>query len=144
VRGRQSAALLVVPGQGPAWATRFDLRVDDHRVPLDELERLLRLARAYEAFDRSEVPMLAGDFAAGVAAMDQAHRLAPDDDQITLWTALAAGAGGDLDRARHLLAEAQAVEPRSLKHLRRFLAAGHLPPAAAVVIDQLGENPGGG
>jgi uncharacterized Ntn-hydrolase superfamily protein len=144
VRGRQSAALLVVPGQGPAWATRFDLRVDDHRAPLDELERLLRLARAYEAFDRSEAPMLAGDFAAGIAAMDEAHRFAPDDDQITLWTALAAGAAGEVERARHLLAEAQAAEPRSLEHLRRFLAAGHLPPAAAAVIDQLDESVGGG
>ena len=53
VRGRQSAALLVVPASGPAWATRYDLRVEDHRAPLDELARLLRVARAYEAFDRS-------------------------------------------------------------------------------------------
>jgi hypothetical protein len=87
--------------------------------------------------------MLAGDFAAGVAAMDEAHRLAPEDDQITLWTALAAGAAGDVERARHLLAEAQAAEPRSLEHLRRFLAAGHLPPVAAAVIDQLDETVGG-
>ena len=56
VRGRQSAALLVVPGSGPAWATTYDLRVEDDRAPLDELDRLLRLARAYEAFDRSEQP----------------------------------------------------------------------------------------
>jgi hypothetical protein len=84
--------------------------------------------------------MLAGDFAEGVAAMDEAHRLAPDDDQITLWTALAAGAAGDLERARRLLAKAQAAEPRSLEHLRRFLAAGHLPPAAAGVIDRLDDN----
>ncbi|MEA2613326.1 MAG: hypothetical protein QOI52_1285, partial [Chloroflexota bacterium] len=143
VRGRQSAALLVVPGEGAAWSTRFDLRIDDHRAPLDELERLLRLARAYEAFDRSEPSMLAGDVAAGVAAMDEAHRLAPDDDQITLWTALAAGAAGDLERARRLLAEAQTAEPRSLEHLRRFLAAGHVPPAAAAVVDQLDDNVSG-
>jgi uncharacterized Ntn-hydrolase superfamily protein len=143
VRGRQSAALLVVPGEGPAWSTRFDLRIDDHRGPLDELERLLRLARAYEAFDRSEPSMLAGDVAAGVAAMDEAHRLAPGDDQITLWTALAAGAAGDLERARRLLAEAQTAEPRSLEHLRRFLAAGHVPPAAAAVVDQLDDNVSG-
>ena len=31
--------------------TTIDLRVDDHRTPLDELERLARLARAYELFD---------------------------------------------------------------------------------------------
>ncbi len=140
VRGRQSAALLIVPREGPAWATRFDLRVDDDRAPLDELERLLRLARAYEAFDRSERPMLVGDFAAAAAAMDEAHDLAPDDDQITLWTALAVGAAGDVERARHLFAEAQAAEPRSADHLRRFLAAGHLPRTAAPVIDLLDDH----
>jgi uncharacterized Ntn-hydrolase superfamily protein len=140
VRGRQSAALLVVPGEGPAWATRFDLRIDDHRAPLDELERLLRLARAYEAFDQSEAPMVAGDFAAGVRAMDEAHRLAPEDDQITLWTALAAGAAGDLERARTLLAEALTAEPRSVEHLRRFVAAGALPPAVDALLDQLDDR----
>ncbi|MBA3235448.1 MAG: DUF1028 domain-containing protein, partial [Chloroflexi bacterium] len=30
VRGRQSAALVVVPADGPAWARRFEVRVDDH------------------------------------------------------------------------------------------------------------------
>ena len=140
VRGRQSAALLVVPGEGPAWATRFDLRIDDHRAPLDELERLLRLARAYEAFDRFEPLMVAGDFAAGLVAMDEAHGLAPEDDQITLWTALAAGAAGNVERARRLLAEARDAEPRAIEHLRRFIAAGHLPAAAAPVLDLLDDD----
>ena len=48
LRGRQSAALLVVPAAGEPWRNRFDVRVDDHHAPLPELGRLLRLARAYE------------------------------------------------------------------------------------------------
>jgi len=137
VRGRQSAALLVVPATGPAWATRYDLRVEDDRAPLVELARLLRLARAYEAFDRSEAPAMARDFAAAAAAMDEAHALAPDDDQITLWTALMLAAAGRLEEGRKLFVEASAAEPRSGEHLRRFLAAGHLPPEAAPAIDAL-------
>ena len=137
VRGRQSAALLVVPGQGPAWATRYDLRVEDHRAPLDELARLLRLARAYEAFDRSEEPARAGDLATAAAAMEEAHALAPDDDQITLWTSMMLAGTGRLAEARALFREARRVEPRSAEHLRRFLAAGHLPPAAGAAIDVL-------
>ena len=94
VRGRQSAALLVVPASGPRWATRFDLRVDDDRAPLDELARLLRLSRAYEAFDRTEELARAGDLAAAAEVMEEARALAPDDDQIALWTAMfVAGAG---------------------------------------------------
>lgn len=137
VRGRQAAALLVVPGSGPAWATRYDLRVEDHRAPLDELDRLLRLARAYEAFDRSEEPAMAGDLQAAAAAMDEAHALAPDDDQISLWAALVFAGAGRMDEARQLYAEARRAEPRGAEHLRRFLAAGHLPPAVGPAIEAL-------
>src|SRR5215212_7637491 len=41
VRGRQSAAMLVVPAEGDPWRTVADVRVDDHPEPLDELARLL-------------------------------------------------------------------------------------------------------
>jgi len=49
IRGKQSAALLVVGGErtGNGWGDRiFDLRVDDNRAPLDELQRLLKISRA--------------------------------------------------------------------------------------------------
>jgi uncharacterized Ntn-hydrolase superfamily protein len=137
VRGRQSAALLVVPPSGPAWATRYDLRVDDHRVPLDELARLLRLARAYEAFDRAQEAAETGDLAAAADAMEEAHALAPEDDQLSLWASLFMGSAGRMTDARRLFAEARAAEPRSGEHLRRFTAAGHLPPEAAMLVDEL-------
>ena len=137
VRGRQSAALLVVPASGPAWATRYDLRVEDDRAPLDELARLLRLARAYEAFDRTEEPAMAGDLQTAADAMTTAHELAPDDDQITLWTSLFYAGAGRIDEAKALFAEASRAEPRSGEHLRRFLAAGALPPQAGPLIDLL-------
>jgi uncharacterized Ntn-hydrolase superfamily protein len=137
VRGRQSAALLVAPAAGPAWATRFDLRVDDHRAPLDELARLLRLARAYEMFDRAQDLATAGDRHAAARAMDEAHGLAPSDDQITLWAALFLAAAGRLEEGRRLFAEATASEPRGGEHLRRFVAAGQLPDAVAPLIEAL-------
>lgn len=52
LRGRQSAALLVVAGDaGEAWPppTVVDLRVDDHPDPVGELVRLADLARAEAA-----------------------------------------------------------------------------------------------
>ncbi len=137
VRGRQSAAMLVVPASGPAWSTRYDLRVEDDRAPLDELARLLRLARAYEAFDRTEEPAMAGDLQTAADAMTTAHELAPDDDQITLWTSLFYAGAGRVDEAKALFAEASRVEPRAGEHLRRFLAAGALPPQVGPIIDLL-------
>jgi uncharacterized Ntn-hydrolase superfamily protein len=137
VRGRQSAALLVVPSAGSSWATRFDLRVEDHRAPLEELERLLRLARAYEAFDRAEELGRSDDLDGAVAAVEQAHALAPDDDMITLWTALFVAGAGRIDDARGLFDQARGAESRSEEHLRRFLSAGHLPAEAGPLIDAL-------
>jgi uncharacterized Ntn-hydrolase superfamily protein len=137
VRGRESAALLIVPAAGPRWATRFDLGVDDHRTPLDELARLLRLARAYEAFDRSIEHSTAGDLAAASASMVEAAAMAPNDDQITLWSALFLASTGRIDEARSAFDSARAVEPRGQEHLRRFLAAGQLPLEVAPLIDAL-------
>jgi uncharacterized Ntn-hydrolase superfamily protein len=142
VRGRQSAAILVVPASGPAWATRYDLRVEDSRAPLDELARLLRLARGYEAFDRAQQHAEAGDHAAAAADMDEARELAPDDDQITLWAALFMANAGRMGDARRLFTEAHRAEARGGEHLRRFAAAGHLPPEATALIEALASGAG--
>ena len=137
VRGRQSAALLVVPASGPAWATRFDLRVDDDRAPLNELARLLNLARAYEELDSASELSRAGDLPAAAIAIDEARRLAPDDDQISLFAALTFAGVGRMPEARVLFAQARRAEPRSGEHLRRFVAGGQLPPQVTPVIEAL-------
>src|SRR5690242_17440934 len=54
VRGRQSAALLVVPAEGEAWRRVVDLRVEDHPQPLAELARDLTLHEAYELASEAE------------------------------------------------------------------------------------------
>src|SRR3954449_8184974 len=43
VRGRQSAAMIVVPAEGEPWRRTVDLRVEDSPNPLAELKRLLVL-----------------------------------------------------------------------------------------------------
>ncbi len=133
VRGRQSAALVVVPGPGadgkaaPPWAKVFDLHVEDHRAPLDELARVLTLARAYNAMDESESAAIDGDRDRSDAARERSVALAPDDDQLVLWGAVAKAVAGRLDEAREAFARAAAVEPRSAEHLRRFAEGGQLP-----------------
>jgi uncharacterized Ntn-hydrolase superfamily protein len=135
VRGRQSAALVVVPGRPDArpWEVRFDVRVDDAAAPLDELERLLRLARAYEVLDRGFEALAVGEQTAARAFFEEAAALAPDDDQLRLWLALAVFDSGDEERGRRLYRSALAAEPRSGEHLRRFAAAGQLPGSERLV-----------
>src|SRR5437763_258306 len=79
-RGRQSAALLVVPGTGEPWRTRFDLRVEDHPEPLAELRRLLRLARAYEMAAEADTLQAAGEHSRAASLYVQAAELAPESD----------------------------------------------------------------
>ncbi len=129
VRGRQSAALVVVPGRADAhpWDIRYDIRIDDARAPLDELDRLLALNRAYEALDGAFEALAMGESSAALAFFETAAALAPDDEQIRLWQSLAVFDSGDEERGRRLYRSALEAEPRSGEHLRRFLAAGQLP-----------------
>ena len=135
VRGRQSAALVVVPGRADAtpWDVRFDLRADDHPAPLDELDRLLMLARAYEDFDQALEALAVGERTAALAFFETAAAIAPDDDQIRLWLSLAVFDSGDEQRGRRLYRSALAAESRAGEHLRRFVAAGQLPGAERLV-----------
>jgi uncharacterized Ntn-hydrolase superfamily protein len=140
VRGRQSAALVVVPGPGatdgarpPAWERRFDLRVDDAAGPLRELERLLRVARGYEAFEAATELAESGAVEAALERFEAARTLAPRDDQIALWHAACLAATGRVAEARVVYRDALAAEPRAAEHLRRFVAAGHANWAVGVV-----------
>jgi len=152
VRGRQSAALVVAPGTGrpgsgsgvggptPAggerpqpWDRLVDLRIDDHRSPLDELGRLLDLNDAYEAMDEAEQAVLRRDEAGAGSASVRSVALAHGDDQVVLWSAVSLVAAGRIDDARAALAVALAAEPRSVEHLRRFHEAGHLPGGEATL-----------
>jgi uncharacterized Ntn-hydrolase superfamily protein len=48
IRGRQSAALLVVSAEGEDWETNVSLRVEDHPERLAEIRRLVTLKQAYD------------------------------------------------------------------------------------------------
>jgi uncharacterized Ntn-hydrolase superfamily protein len=97
VRGRQSAALLVVPAEGEPWQARVDLRVEDHRDPLAELSRLLGLQRAYELAGRADELMAADDATEAGALYRRAAALAPESDELLFWAGLALANAGDLD-----------------------------------------------
>src|SRR5262249_50086336 len=113
IRGRQSAVLVVsgTPDE-PAWKRQYDLRVDDHPAPLEQLERLDRLQPGYESLDRAEEAGRRGDMEEAARAIDDASRLAPGDPQMLIWAAIGMAAGGMLEPARALLAEATRINPR--------------------------------
>jgi uncharacterized Ntn-hydrolase superfamily protein len=97
VRGRQSAALLVVPADGEAWQSRVQLRVEDHAEPLNELRRLLVLQRAYELAGQADELLAAERPGDAGRLYRRAAELAPDSDELLFWAGLALAQSGDLD-----------------------------------------------
>jgi uncharacterized Ntn-hydrolase superfamily protein len=124
MRGRQSAALVVVPAEGDPWTRRFDLRVEDHPDPVGELHRLVTLARAYEIAGAGMELAAKWSFAEALTELERAHELAPADDQIAFWRASMLTPNGRPVEAREELDRIRVAEPRWGRFLWRSAAAG--------------------
>jgi uncharacterized Ntn-hydrolase superfamily protein len=137
IRGRQSAAMLVVAGKpsGQSVIDRLiDLRVEDHPEPLDELARLLRLKRAYQAHNRGAEAHFKGDRAAAEAAEAEALRLAPELIEVRFWTGLRRAEREDWDAALELLAPILA-DPNWRRLLPRLSSIGRIKPELVTAIE---------
>ncbi|MFL6211399.1 MAG: DUF1028 domain-containing protein [Pyrinomonadaceae bacterium] len=92
IRGRQSAAIIVVTGKptGKAWLDRiFDLRVDDSPAPLVELRRLVTLQRAYNHMNAGDLATEHKDNEGALREYGAAERLVPDNTEMVYWHAVA-------------------------------------------------------
>jgi uncharacterized Ntn-hydrolase superfamily protein len=130
IRGKQSAAILVVSGDRslPAWSGRvFDLRIEDHPDPLVQMRRLLTLARAYNYMNQGDELMTQGDVESAVEAYSIAEVPAPDSHEMVCWHAATLAGVGRLDEALPLFRRAFAMWPDWRKLVPRLPAAGLLP-----------------
>ncbi|MGH7674116.1 MAG: DUF1028 domain-containing protein [Gemmatimonadales bacterium] len=139
IRGRQSAALVVVSGQstGRPWVDRrFDLRIEDHPDPVGELRRLVRLARAYRKLNEGDEWMTKNDLPKAMDAYREATGIVPDaatNGEAAFWTGITlAGAGREAD-ALPYLRRAYATERRWADLVGRLPASGLLPADTALV-----------
>lgn len=112
IRGKQSAALLVVRGQatGRVWEDRtVDLRVDDSREPLEDLKRLLRVHRAYQHMNMGDEAMEREDMPLAMKHYSTAEALFPRNLEMRFWHAVTLANNGRLDEAlpifRHVFAK---------------------------------------
>lgn len=131
VRGRQSAAMIVVPDEPEPWRRLFDLRVDDHKDPLGELRRLHRLQVAYNLSEEAEELVAEGRHEDAAPVFQRAAAMAPENDELLFWSGLAAAQGGDLATALDRVRAAAALNPRWLELLERL--GPDVAPAAADV-----------
>jgi uncharacterized Ntn-hydrolase superfamily protein len=132
LRGRQSAAILIVPPTGEPWSTQVSLRVEDHPEPLDELRRLCRLHDAYVVAGEADGLVNEGRHDDAARLYQRAAQLAPDNHELRFWSGLGTAHLGDLDDGVRQVREALSVQPGWRQLLERLPPEG-APSAAAVL-----------
>ncbi len=136
IRGRQSAALLVVADDPtlPAWDGRiFDLRIEDHPEPIKEMRRLLTVARAYNYMNEGDEHMTQGDVEAAVAAYSKAESLTPGNHEMVFWRAATLVGVGRVDEALPIFKKAFEMWPDWRTLVPRLPASGLLPDDPALI-----------
>lgn len=138
IRGKQSAALLVVnaKGSGRAWQDKvFDLRVDDNPQPLVELRRLVALQRAYNHMNAGDLAVERKEKDAALREYAAAERIAAATSgvpqsrlaEMIFWHAVALVNMNRVDEALPLFARAFQMEPGWRELTPRLPRSGLLP-----------------
>jgi uncharacterized Ntn-hydrolase superfamily protein len=145
IRGRQSAALLVVRGAstGRPWADRVvELRVEDHPQPLGELRRLLRVHRAYDHMNRGDLAVEKGDAEGALREYRAAEEMFPENLEMRFWHAVALVGMKRVDESLPVFRAVFARDRAWAALLPRLPRAGLLPDDPALVKRILEVAPG--
>lgn len=129
IRGKQSAALLVVSGDKtlPPWNGKLvDLRVEDHPEPLKELQRLLKLNDAYEHMNKGDLATEKGDNETAMKEYGAAMKLFPENLEMQYWTAIMLANTHKTTQAAVMLQKIYKKDPNWRELTRRLPKAGLL------------------
>ncbi len=145
IRGKQSAALIVVTGQptGRPWVDRiFDLRVDDSPDPLKELRRLVTLQRAYNHMNAGDLAVEKKDNEGALREYGAAEKLAPDNAEMIYWHAVALVNMGRVDESLPLFRRVFATDQNWRTLTPRLAKSGLIPDDPKLIqrIVSFGDN----
>jgi uncharacterized Ntn-hydrolase superfamily protein len=138
VRGRQSAAIMIVSGdlQQAAWRGRLlDMRIEDHPDPVPELRRIVTMQLAYNLLDDEGDEARAGKSSAERYAL--ARQMSPDAYELVFWRGVELATGGDVEGGRRELRIAFDADPRwrmTLQHLADARREGVTPELAEILL----------
>lgn len=136
IRGRQSAAMIIVSGerQPSPWEGRvLELRIEDHKTPVKELKRLVRLHRAYEHSNRGDELVEKEKFDEAMIEYAKAAELAPEIVELRFWQAVTLFGGGREKEGLDLFKQVFAEEPIWVDVVPRVVPLGLLPDDEAVL-----------
>jgi uncharacterized Ntn-hydrolase superfamily protein len=148
IRGKQSAALVVVSGDRDAkpWEKLYDLRVEDSPDPLGEMRRLLTVARAYRAATDGDNFMTVGEVDSALASYTRAAEFLSDEatnGELIYWQAVTMADLGRVDDAIPFFRRAFAQDASWIELLWRLPTVGLLS-ADSVAIQRIVDEAGTG
>jgi uncharacterized Ntn-hydrolase superfamily protein len=129
IRGKQSAVLLVVsdePVEHEWMDKKIDLRVDDHSDPLPELERLLKVHRAYEHMNNGDLAIEHNDMDLALKEYGIAESMFPDNLEMKYWKAVALANNGLLEDAMPVFKHVFKIDKNWIELTKRLPKSGLL------------------
>ena len=129
LRGRQSAAMLVVSGEptGDSWKDSIvDLEVADHKDPLGELRRLLRIRRAYRHAQKGDEYMEQNEMKMALQEYTAAAKFYPENPELPFWTAVTLAQTGELQKALPIFNDVFGRNKNLRELIPRIVRAGFL------------------
>lgn len=136
IRGKQSAAILVVSGEptGIPWKDALvDLRIDDHADPLGELRRLLRINRAYIHANQGDVYLEEKEIEKATEEYRLATEYYPENPEMPYWAAVGLASAGRLDEALPVFKDVFKKNPDLKTLTPRLIEAGLLPDDKKII-----------
>ena len=129
IRGKQSAALLVMAPKAtnePWNDILIDLRVDDAENPIADLDRLLKVHRAYEHMNRGDLYVEQNQMNKATTQYNAAMNMFPNNLEMQFWTAITLANDGQIERAADILKDIYIKDNNWKELTRRLLKVGLL------------------
>lgn len=123
IRGKQSAALIVVPGKSnnEPWNERTnDLRVDDNPAPLKELRRLYNVQVANDHMNNGDLAVEKNNMQQAMEEYQAAMNMFPKNLEMQYWTAITLANNKQTDKALPMLKKIFAQEANWKELTRRL------------------------
>ena len=129
IRGKQSAALIVVSGKstGRIWKDKLiDLRVDDSENPIKEIKRLLMLHRAYDHMNAGDLAVEKNNPDLALREYGAAEKMFPDNLEMKYWHAVSLANMGRVQQSLNLFKEVFSKDENWRELTKRLVPVGLL------------------
>lgn len=136
IRGKQSAAMLIVSGEptGVEWKdVVMDIRVDDHPEPLKELERLIRVQRAYIHANKGDHYLELDDISNALKEYELASNYYPENPELPFWSAITLASKGEMELAKPIFRDVFRKNPKLKLLVPRLAKSGLLPNDTSLI-----------